>query len=636
MNASFKQSPIDRILVSPPVRRLARTRISRSLGFTGASDRRIRRFRNRQIAARVTNRHIAGNAKASTRQFFSGNRTARSTEHADLHADPSSSITTRFILLTEGRSGSTLLADELDRRWTEIRSRREEFSKVQRSSFETFEDLARHTFIEETGETIVGCKIFSSQIADQELAALLQLDNMRIVFLRRRNLLRRFVSEQIAKKTSKWHLNRFRLRDDPLTIEDRTITIDKTVLLNRLMYSRNSFQRFEKAAAGLPYLDVWYEELAADLDGELRRVATFLGAGEPAHESPPRLSKQNPEPLRALISNFDEIREFLYDVGLAEFLTLEEALEDQPPSTPDRIELPVNGDGSDWLTMSQFLLLRALLGPEGSFKPNWEASLSQPEVWTESPTVANLYPAIHQHARLDPRLKADLQDFRLQSLRNSALKIRLLDALRDLSEQFDSIGLDITLLGSTALMVATSDRSTTGFRTLHISGIDLTTRAEQFDQARDALINLGWTTVPEVASSTDPAPGISTFQRDELELRLHHRMLRATTTDAGPTAKLEQDLRNGTLPVPTFGATTSMPGNAELLLSLLIDGRFASPTGSIDWVLGVNQLIIDVGNDLDWNRVNELTESHRLQTPVHAAMTLLEDLTDVRQENRRQ
>jgi hypothetical protein len=150
------------------------------------------------------------------------------------------------------------------------------------------------------------------------------------------------------------------------------------------------------------------------------------------------------------------------------------------------------------------------------------------------------------------------------------------------------------------------------------------------------LADLGWTTATKVVSSSDPASAIVIFQRDELELRVHRNMLRATVTDEGPTTELEQDLRASTVPAPTFGATTSMPANAELLLSLIIDGRFANPAGSVGWILDVNQLIIDVGNDLDWNRVNQLTEAHQLRDPVQAALTLLEDLTDIRLENRRQ
>jgi hypothetical protein len=111
-------------------------------------------------------------------------------------------------------------------------------------------------------------------------------------------------------------------------------------------------------------------------------------------------------------------------------------------------------------------------------------------------------------------------------------------------------------------------------------------------------------------------------------------MMRATTADAGVDEELERDLRAGLVPVPSLSSTTTMPAPAELLLTIIIDGLFAGPAGSINWILDAHRLIADTGDDLDWERFVELTSTHRLEAPVRAAIALLEDLTDLRYEDR--
>src|SRR5207245_2853083 len=79
------------------------------------------------------------------------------------------------------------------------------------------------------------------------------------------------------------------------------------------------------ADAGVDVLDVWYEDLSEHLDAELRRVATFLGAGESAHESEPVLTRQNPEPLRLLVRNYADVRRRLSLTSMRVFLDPEDA-----------------------------------------------------------------------------------------------------------------------------------------------------------------------------------------------------------------------------------------------------------------------------------------------------------------------
>lgn len=237
----------------------------------------------------------------------------------------SESVVTRFILLGEGRSGTSLLREELDRRWTEIRAKGEIFAHKERGSSISFEDIAGTAFADDTGATIVGFKLFSTHATEQQISALLQLEGMRVIILRRRNPLRRYVSEQIAKRTGRWSQGRAGKPDSAIPVEDRRISIDVRHLETNLQISEDRFREFDRLTFGVPKIGIWYEDLVADLDGQLRRIASFLGAGEPAQESPPRLSRQNPEPLKDLIANYDEVSRFLRRIGRSEYLLDEDS-----------------------------------------------------------------------------------------------------------------------------------------------------------------------------------------------------------------------------------------------------------------------------------------------------------------------
>ena len=237
----------------------------------------------------------------------------------------SESVTTRFILLGEGRSGTALLGEGLQRRWTEIRAKEEIFSSKWRGSATSFEDVARTAFSADSGETIVGFKLFSSHVTKQQLSALLQLEGMRVIILRRRNPLRRYVSEEIAKKTGRWSEGRPGMPDAAIPVAERRLSIDVRRLEFSLHNSEDRFREFDRLTFGVPKIGIWYEDLVADLDGELRRIATFLGAGEPAQEAPPHLRRQNPEELKDLIANYDEVSRFLRRIGKSEYLLDEDS-----------------------------------------------------------------------------------------------------------------------------------------------------------------------------------------------------------------------------------------------------------------------------------------------------------------------
>ena len=242
--------------------------------------------------------------------------------------------TTRFIILGEGRSGSSLLRVELNRRWTEIHTEGEVFGLKGRDPSASFEELVDIAFANDAGATIVGFKLFSTHVTEQQLMAMLRLEGMRVIILRRQNALRRYVSEQIARQTGRWSEGRSKVPLESIPIAARSITVDIRHLETHLRISEDRFREFDRLTFRVPKIGVFYEDLVTDLDGELQRLATFLGAGEPSLQTPPILSRQNPESLRNLITNYDEVAKFLRRTGRGELLTIGESETPGSESTP--------------------------------------------------------------------------------------------------------------------------------------------------------------------------------------------------------------------------------------------------------------------------------------------------------------
>ena len=65
-------------------------------------------------------------------------------------------------------------------------------------------------------------------------------------------------------------------------------------------------------------MTVYYEDLVADRKAALHELQVFLGLRP--RSLPVATRQQNPEPLRELIANYDELREAFGDTEYAAFL----------------------------------------------------------------------------------------------------------------------------------------------------------------------------------------------------------------------------------------------------------------------------------------------------------------------------
>lgn len=159
--------------------------------------------------------------------------------------------------------------------------------------------------------------------------------DIRVIHLRRRNLLRMMLSLRIAMKTWGWTdyqqhtpasvfraANAVRALRNPL----KAVRIARSALLPKkpqwkqarrkvtlsVDECREFFAQEEADAAHYearfenhPIVTVYYEELRDSYEATMRRIQEFLGL-TPAPVAP-QTRQQNPEPLRELLANYDEL-----------------------------------------------------------------------------------------------------------------------------------------------------------------------------------------------------------------------------------------------------------------------------------------------------------------------------------------
>ena len=209
-----------------------------------------------------------------------------------------------FVVLASPRTGSNLLLERLTSQWRTVRSDGETFSTPVRGS-STVNGLIRSSYFLDSGHRFVGCKIMASQIDDVDLEVVLKLEGLRVIVLERRNVIRQFVSLKVALADGVFSQPVGTNRSSPSA---RRVVVEIGELLRYREQWKDWQARFLRATVELPTLHIYYEDLEANVDHEIGRVASFLGLGEPDDPVPPQLRRQNPEPLSELIANFDELR----------------------------------------------------------------------------------------------------------------------------------------------------------------------------------------------------------------------------------------------------------------------------------------------------------------------------------------
>ncbi|MEM7203446.1 MAG: Stf0 family sulfotransferase [Planctomycetota bacterium] len=159
--------------------------------------------------------------------------------------------------------------------------------------------------VAERGCAVLGYKIFYRQF-DRWTTALQHLagkPDLKVIHLRRRNLLRQLVSYQQAVITGQWKRRPGVERAPPPPVE-----LDLAQCVRTFLQIEDWARRYDEAFADHAKMTIWYEDMAVDPDGTAKACHEFLGL-EPMPSGPLRYKKSGQSSVRDSIVNYDAVRE---------------------------------------------------------------------------------------------------------------------------------------------------------------------------------------------------------------------------------------------------------------------------------------------------------------------------------------
>ena len=218
------------------------------------------------------------------------------------------------VMLHCGRCGSTVLADLLAQHF-ELDWDGEIFTETHR--FPPHENPISFLLqcVGDSMSSMYGIEIKSRQDEihridlDFLFALLDELAFSKTVFLRRRNLVRRLVSSDIAATTNQWHARvRDRLEARPVHI---SVAPGEDGIRCRLEREARALRRIERVLQTRPHLALHYEDDV--MDDPMRGYTMVRDYLEltPLRRVEVRLRRTNPVPVSAMVSNFAELAQAL-------------------------------------------------------------------------------------------------------------------------------------------------------------------------------------------------------------------------------------------------------------------------------------------------------------------------------------
>lgn len=216
---------------------------------------------------------------------------------------------TNFVLLFEGRSGSTFAIETLDSH-PEVQALPEPPKGVRkkRGSAQTFLDYARSVYASTPSECrAAGFKVKLHDVPAPDAFAefLCELD-VAVVVLQRRNVVKWTVSHlnaiRLREATGDWNLYREEDRLPPFapSVEEFEVA---------LRAGEEKQRRLREYAADLARPALWlhYEDILTDPPTAFRRLFSFLGVTYGGNSG--RARKNTSDDLRQALANYDQLRD---------------------------------------------------------------------------------------------------------------------------------------------------------------------------------------------------------------------------------------------------------------------------------------------------------------------------------------
>jgi len=212
----------------------------------------------------------------------------------------------RFIVLSRSRTGSNLLISLLNSH-PHIYAEGEIFAKLSGRNYK--EVLAKAFAKQPFHINAKGFKIFYYHPLDDRSCniwdELQSLNDLHIIHLKRRNILRTLLSRKIAKIQNVWAVSSDRQHSN--LCKDKVSTHFTVDELNKGFKQTREWEEVgDKMFRTHPVLSIDYEELVNDRTNTFRKVTEFLGVEytQPKTE----LKKQNTKSMRETITNYDALK----------------------------------------------------------------------------------------------------------------------------------------------------------------------------------------------------------------------------------------------------------------------------------------------------------------------------------------
>jgi trehalose 2-sulfotransferase len=187
-----------------------------------------------------------------------------------------------FFVLFTNRSGSNYLCELLGQRGLGIK-RAEPFNRgvvINQSGkrgFNSYVDYFSDRVANHVRNGNVGFKISAEQLFWLTSIDLLsRFRSVRILTIRRQDILAQAVSHYLARETGKWHSQ----QEGDKPVED--VPYNSQEIMQSLWNITRGHQlaKYYQAVHGVPALDTYYEDLLAQPDRITQDIASFLGADE--------------------------------------------------------------------------------------------------------------------------------------------------------------------------------------------------------------------------------------------------------------------------------------------------------------------------------------------------------------------
>ena len=213
----------------------------------------------------------------------------------------------RFIVLTRSRTGSNLLISLLESH-PNIRADGEIFMELNGRDYT--DSLAKVFAKQPYYIRARGFKIFYYHPRDDASCGLwndlVNLDDLCVIHLKRRNILRTLISQKIAASQDVW------LATSPShhNGENKAVTFTVEQLKKGFRRTRKFEEDGDARFRKHPLMSVYYEDLIDDTEAVFREVSDFLGV----QYLPPKtnLRRQNPESINDLLENYDQLKSAFY------------------------------------------------------------------------------------------------------------------------------------------------------------------------------------------------------------------------------------------------------------------------------------------------------------------------------------